>query len=150
MTILWITITVLAVVVELISVQLVSLWFIGGGLVAFVMSMFEGVGWQWQLLAFVLVSSILVIFARPALVKVLKLDKNTKSNVDELINKKVRMLSDADFDKNGTTKINDVVWTVQSVDGSLLKEGTIVEIIKISGNKLIAKPLQDHQTTATE
>ena len=150
MTILWICVTLLAVVLEIVTIQLVSLWFVGGGIVAFIMSLFEGIGWQWQLLAFVLVSVILLIFARPALAKVMQLNKNNRSNVDELIDKKVRMLSDADFDTNGTEKINDVVWTVKSIDGNTLKQGTIVQVVKVEGNKLIAKHYDDdNQTTTT-
>ena len=150
MTILWICVTLLAVVLEIVTIQLVSLWFVGGGIVAFIMSLFEGIGWQWQLLAFVLVSVILLIFARPALAKVMQLNKNNRSNVDELIDKKVRMLSDADFDTNGTAKINDVVWTVKSIDGNTLKQGTIVQVVKVEGNKLIAKHCDDdNQTTTT-
>jgi len=150
MTILWICVTLLAVVMEIITVQLVSLWFVGGGIVAFVMSLFEGIGWQWQLLAFVLISIGLLILARPALAKVMNINKNSRSNVDELISQKVRMLSDADFDKNGTTKIHDVIWTVKAVEGATLKQGDIVEIVKVEGNKLIASPCNDdNQTTTT-
>ncbi|MBR5250686.1 MAG: NfeD family protein, partial [Clostridia bacterium] len=61
MTILWICVTLLAIVLEIVTIQLVSLWFVGGGIVAFVMSLFDGVSWQWQLLAFILVSVILLI-----------------------------------------------------------------------------------------
>lgn len=49
------------------------------------------------------------------------------------------MLSTADFDKLGSAKINDVVWNIKSADDSVLNEGDIVEIVEISGNKLIAK-----------
>ena len=150
MTILWICVTLLAVVMEIVTVQLVSLWFVGGGIVAFVMSLFEGIGWQWQLLAFVLISIGLLILARPTMVKVMGINKNSRSNVDELISKKVRMLSDADFDKNGTAKINDVIWTIKAVDGTTLKQGDIVKIVKVEGNKLIAMPCEeDNQTTTT-
>ena len=71
-------------------------------------------------------------------------------SIYEFINKKVRRLSEANFDNIGTAKINGVVWNVISDSDQPLKEGSIVKIVKISGNKLVAKPVEEtDETTAT-
>ena len=57
------------------------------------------------------------------------------------------MLSEANFDNMGTAKINGVIWSIVSIDDNPLKEGTIVEIVKVSGNKLIAKPCTEEDKT---
>ena len=49
------------------------------------------------------------------------------------------MLTTADFDTLGTAKIDDVIWTIKSEDGSVLEAGEIVEIVGLEGNKYIAK-----------
>jgi len=150
MTIVWSCITILAIFIEIITPQLISLWFIGGGIVAIILSLINGISWIWQLIAFILTSTLLLVFIRPIVAKVLKIGKESRSNIDEFISKKVRMLSEANFDNMGTAKINGVIWNVVSIDDNPLKEGTIVEIVKVSGNKLIAKPCtEEDKTTAT-
>ena len=81
----------------------------------------------------------MMVFLRPIVKKVLDKNSEGKTNLDNIIGQKVRMLSTADFDKLGSAKINDVVWNIKSADDSVLNEGDIVEIVEISGNKLIAK-----------
>lgn len=150
MTILWLCVTILMMVAEFVTTSLISIWFVGGSIVALILSFFEGVGWTWQVLAFVMVSMLLLIFARPSLKKILKIGHEERSNVDGLISKKVRMLSDATFDNLGTAKINDVIWNVKSADERILEKGSIVEIVGIAGNKLIAKPSEEDEVTATK
>ena len=139
LTWIWLGITIFAIFAELTTAALVSVWFVGGGLVATILSLIPGIDWYWQLTAFFVVSALMMVFLRPIVKKVLDKNSEGKTNLDNIIGQKVRMLSTADFDKLGSAKINDVVWNIKSADDSVLNEGDIVEIVEISGNKLIAK-----------
>ena len=55
----------------------------------------------------------------------------------------VRLIEGADFDKLGTAKIGDVVWSVKSKDETVLEKDEIVKIVAIEGNKLIAEKTEN-------
>lgn len=76
---------------------------------------------------------------RPVLKKkLIKHDRNT--NLDRIIGKRVRMLTQADFDNLGSAKVGDIVWSVKAQENDgVLPANEIVEIISVDGNKLIAR-----------
>ncbi len=141
----WLAICVAALIGELSTMDLLSIWFVGGGLVALILSCFKNVAWYWQALAFALVSLLLLFAVRPIAKKVMTKDSEGNTNVDSFIGKKIRMITVADFDNLGSAKINDVVWSVKSFDGTPLYEEEVVEIVGIEGNKLVAKKVDDKE-----
>ena len=147
MTWIWLGVTLLAIVAELFTTELISIWFVGGGIVAIILSFFEGIGWQWQLLAFVLVTELILTFLRPVVKKYFTKNNDGNTNIEALKSQKVRMLSAATFDQLGTVKINGIVWSVKSQNGETLEEGSIVKIVEISGTKLIVKKCDDSTST---
>ena len=49
------------------------------------------------------------------------------------------MLTKTDFETIGSLKINDITWSAVAENQEEIKENEIVEVVKISGNKLIVK-----------
>lgn len=139
----WLGVTILAIVVELITPELVSLWFAIGGIVGIAFSFIPGLPWWGEIIIFAIVSLVLLLTLRPVLKKYFK-DKNLKTNSDRLIGQEVRVLTQADFDTLGTVKIGDVIWNVKSSDDTALLADEIVKIVEIDGNKLIACHLNDN------
>ena len=82
----------------------------------------------------------MLIFLRKVTRKYLLKGNNEKTNTDLLIGKECTLLGDTDFEKIGKVKINDVEWNAVGADRMKISAGTIVEIVSISGNKLIVKP----------
>lgn len=138
----WTAITVAAVVLEVVTPQLVSLWFAIAGAVCIGLTFVPGLPFWATIIIFAGLSIILLLLLRPTLTKLLKKDKDFKTNVDSLVGLKVRMTKESNFDELGQAKVGDVVWSVKSADGEVLKEGEIVEVTEVDGNKLIAKPCQ--------
>ena len=64
----WLIITVVLIVVEIITLGLTSIWFAGGALIAGLISL-TGVHWLVQILVFAVVSAILFVFTRPIATK---------------------------------------------------------------------------------
>ena len=147
MTWIWLGVTLLAIVAELFTTELISIWFVGGGIVAIILSFFEGIGWQWQLLAFVLVTALLITLLRPVVKKYFTKNNDGNTNIEALKSRKVRMLSAATFDQLGTAKINGIVWSVKSQNDETLEKGSIVEVMETSGTKLIVKKCDDANST---
>lgn len=141
----WLAVTVIAIVVEIITPELVSLWFAIGGIVGIAFSFIPGLPWWGEIIIFAVLSMILLLLLRPMLSKYLK-RKSLATNVDRLIGQDIRMITQADFDNLGTAKIGDVVWSVKSENQSSLIADEIVRIVAVDGNKLIARHIENAQT----
>lgn len=63
----WLIIAAVMLVIEIMTVSLVSIWFVAGALIAALLAAFH-VGWIIQLMAFLIVSALLFIFCKDRLV----------------------------------------------------------------------------------
>lgn len=145
----WLAVTIIAIVVELITPEMVSLWFAIGGIISIIFSFIPGLPWWGEIIIFAVISMILLLSLRPVLKKYFK-RKDTATNVDRLIGIDVRMISGADFDNLGSAKIGDVVWSVKSSDGSALPAEEVVRVVEVDGNKLIARHLSEDEKVGTK
>ena len=137
----WLAIIAVTVIIEIVTLDLVSICFAFGAVIPFILSAIGGIAIEIQIAVFVAVSALLIIFLRKNAQKLLFKNMNQKTNVDAFEGKKVRLLEDTDFEHNGSVKINDVTWTAISESGELIKAGQLVEIKKVDGNKLIVIPV---------
>ena len=131
----WVIVAAVALVIEIITMGLSSIWFTGGGIVAAVIGYLDGPLWL-QIAAFIVVSTVLLLSMRPLAMKRLKLGQE-KTNADSLIGRTEKVLTTIDNNaKTGMVKIADVEWRAVSEDGSVIPEGTLVVIKRIEGTKL--------------
>lgn len=96
-----------------------------------------GTSVQWIL--FIILSVIFIVISRPFAKKIT--NKKTGKNIfiDSIVGKNV-IIEDMDPQtKNVFAKIEGEKWLLKSEDGSLLKTGDSVLILKIEGTKLIVK-----------
>lgn len=137
----WLGVVVVATIVELLTLDMTSIWFAFSGIVALILSAFKNISWVIQLVVFVVLSAVMIIALRPICRKFFLRHMNEKTNVDSLIGKKVYMLSTAKFGEMGSVKIADVIWSaIPEKEEETIEEGKIVEIVAVNGNKLIVKP----------
>jgi len=140
----WIAVIIGTVVIEAITMDVVSVWFSVGAVVPMILSTFN-VGWEIQVIVFIVISSVLIFSLRKATLKFLFKNKDTKTNKDLLIGKKVRMIERTDFETLGSVKINNVVWSAVGANQEEIEKGEMVEIVAISGNKLKVKNVSKTQ-----
>ncbi len=140
----WLGIFVLTIVVEAVTQDLVSIWFSLGSLAALCVSF--GVPFWAEIIVFVVVSSITLIFTRP-LVKKLMDRQVRKTNTDEFIGKRVKVVSDIDKFDGGEIKINGIIYTaiLQDDVNETINKDAIVEIITIKGNKVVVKKVLEEE-----
>ena len=140
--IIWLSIFVLAIIIEAITSDLTSIWFAGGAMIALIISFIPGVAWWIQVIVFIVISTVMILGLRPLAKKLLKTNI-TKSNIDEMAGKKGIMLKGYDELNHGEVKINDVVWTAIGADESkAIPQGTKVVVVAVNGNKLIVRPIE--------
>jgi membrane protein implicated in regulation of membrane protease activity len=117
---------------------LVSLWFIGGALVA-LLAAFLGAELWLQIVLFVAVSGGLLACLRPFIKKVLS-PRITPTNFDRIIGQKVPVTETIDnLQATGTVKVEGNVWSAKSENGEIIEKDTVVEILEIQGVKVIVK-----------
>ena len=135
----WGIVTAIALVVEFLTADLITIWFAAGGLVTLlVVALVPDLALIWQLVIFVAVSVILLVCTRKICLKLLSND-NAKTNTDALIGTRFVV---KDVQENYTYhKINGTSWRVYAVEGEQLEVGAEFEICSVSGNKLIAKKI---------
>ena len=135
----WLGLLAVLLIIEAVTAGLTTIWFAGGALVAAVASYF-GAGLAVQILLFLCVSGVLLLFTRPLAVKYLNKDK-IETNANSLIGKKAVVTKDIDnLAQTGQVRINDVEWTARTADDSQrVEQGSVVLIKAIHGVKLIVE-----------
>ena len=138
LSIIWLIVLVVCLVVEVATLGLASIWFAGGALLALIIAMVGGPLWL-QLLVFMVVSIVLLIFTRPIATKFFNQNR-TKTNVESVVGKQAIVTVAIDNLKGqGRIVTNGMEWTARSTDDSVIEEGAVVVIEKIEGVKAIVK-----------
>ena len=137
MVYIWLGILVLMVIVELLTTQLVTIWFAVGALVSFFLALF-GVKQIWiQILAFLIVSAAALAVTRPLVRKTLK-RKTEPTNADMVIGKTAIVTEKIDnIAGTGLVKVGGTVWSARTADQSVIEEAQEVEVQEIQGVKLM-------------
>lgn len=133
----WLGVLAAAVILELATTQMVSIWFAIGALAAFIAAL-AGVEQLWiQIIIFVVVSAIAVAITRPLVKKMIN-KKAEPTNADMVIGKTGIVTEKIDnLAPSGLVKVNGTVWTARSLDDSVIEENEKVIIKEIRGVKLL-------------
>lgn len=133
----WLSLAVFFLIIESMTVEIISIYFTGGALVSMALSLF-GVPLEWQILTFCVVSIILIIFTRPIVARYLKRNES-KTNVDTLIGDVATVTKEILPDERGEVKIKGQYWLAVSANNDIIELGSKVSILAIEGAKLIVK-----------
>ena len=138
----WLAVVAASLIIEFISMDMTSIWFAIAGLVCLILAAIGGIGWEIQLIIFIVLSAILLIFVRKFTRKLLlHSDADDKTNLDKIVGARTKLLSPITNDEKGTLSINGVVWNCVSEDGGEVEEGKVVEVVKVASTKLIVKKI---------
>lgn len=133
----WLGAVVLLLVIEAITMGLTTIWFAGGALAAFFVALAGG-PLMLQIGVFLVISTLLLIFTRPAAAKFMN-QKVERTNVDSLIGKHAVVTETVDNLKGtGRVKIGAADWKARSEEESLiLNRDEVVKVSRVDGVKLI-------------
>lgn len=140
--VLWLILAIVFIVVEGITVQLVSLWFVIGTIPAMIAAA-AGAGYLLQGILFLATSILVLIFFRPILQKRLRITKKP-TNADRVIGMRATVLEEIDnLSETGRVHANGLDWTARAVDDSMIiAKDSLVQVLSIEGVKLIVAPEQ--------
>ncbi len=142
--IIWISLAVVLLIAELVTIDFVAIWFAIAAIVLTVISACApGLHIAWQLLIFAGISTALLVATRPLVKKFLKKKKNQETNLDLVVNHTAMVVEKINNDLSvGAVKINGLVWSARSVSGEEIEADTLVTVKSINGNKLFVERKQ--------
>lgn len=127
----WLILIIILALIEVFTVNLVSIWFIISGLFALITSFIID-DFLIQFAIFVVLGIILMLLTRNSLEE--KLVKKEKTNLDRVIGMKGVVTQEILEMKVGEVKVDGKTWS--AISKQPLKEGEKVKILKIEGVKL--------------
>lgn len=138
MLIIWAAAIIAFGVLEAVTAQLVSIWFVIGAIGAFVAALFDA-SVTVQVIIFIAVTIIALIVTRP-LVKKFVHPKKQATNADRVLNQKGIVVEEINNIKaTGQVKVDGKVWSARSTDNSIIDVNEEIIIKEISGVKLIVE-----------
>lgn len=136
----WSVVIIAAILIEISTIALTSVWFALGAIVALVLAIFD-VDFLWQLLAFVGVSTIALLATRPIAKKM-----NTKDVIHTNADKIVQMIGivtkEIPVGEIGEVRVNSELWRAKSLEDEPIKEGEKIIVNNLDGNKVIVSRIK--------
>jgi membrane protein implicated in regulation of membrane protease activity len=133
----WVALTVIFAIIEVFTLGLTTVWFAIASLVMVFLS-FLHIPLVIQVMIFLVISAVLLFFTRPIAIKKFKMG-GEKTNVDSLVGKCALVTKKiTEFDR-GEVKLNGLIWTARTEDGSTLEEGSKCEVVRIEGVQAVVK-----------
>jgi len=135
----WIAVIVLAIIVEVFTDQLISIWFVPGAIVAIILD-FLKVHFVWQILTVLLLAGVGIILTKTVFIKKLPFN-TTKTNIDAIIGERCIVTEKIDnYAGCGQVKIKGQIWSARGVlEDDVFEEGDILNVVAIEGVKVICK-----------
>lgn len=135
----WLVALAVFLIIEILTLGLTTIWFAGGSLVAFFLSLYTE-NFMIEFIVFLAVSFLLLFFTRPVAAKYFN-SQRTKTNYETLIGKEGKVIEKIDnFNMTGQVIVNGQEWTARSIrDEDLIEAGQKVYIRNVSGVKLIVE-----------
>lgn len=139
----WLILLVIFILVEIATVGLLTIWFAGGALAAFFVSLSQ-LGAAVQVIVFLIVSFVLVLLIRPLAQKKFN-SGHIRTNAQTLIGEDAVVLEPIDnLQSKGRVMIRGQEWSARSVDDKeKFEKDEVVQVMSISGVKLMVRRPQE-------
>lgn len=135
----WLILFLVLLVVEAATLSLTTIWFAGGALVAFIVSMIFD-NRVPEFIVFGAVSLALLFFVRPSALRRFN-RRRTKTNVEAVIGKTVRVIEAVNnLADTGRVKLDGMEWAAVCVDDNMiLSVGEFAVVERVEGVKLVIR-----------
>lgn len=134
---LWLVIIILLTIVECMTINIVTIWYVASGLVALVLSFFTD-NFLIQFGAFAILGTILLITTRPILNNFVK-SKKEKTNLDRVVGMTGIVTEEIKKTNDGEVKVDGKKWTAYA--DKKIKVDSMVEVLEIKGVKIKVKEI---------
>ena len=133
--VLWTIIGVVALVIELSTAALVSIWFVPAAIITALLSLVID-SLFIQILVFVILSIISLFVSRKIYKKYIKKDVDEVGAESKLIGKSCKTVEDTDA-LGGRVLVGDIYWKAKSQNGEKIQKDESVQIVGVEGTTLV-------------
>ena len=142
MTAVWILLSIVFLVVELVTVGMVSIWFLAGSLVSLVVTLLGGPVWL-QFVLFLVVSGLCFAFLYPRLKHLVR--KNHQATNADMVLGQICVVKERidNIAGTGSVTVEGKTWSARTAGGETAEPGSLVRAEEIQGVKLIVTPVRD-------
>lgn len=137
----WLGIIIVAIIIEVITIDLVSIWFAAGGIIALVTCLL-GISQPIQIAIFIIITVITAVIVRPIAKKYMR-GNIERTNYDRVIGKHGLVTKTITADNKGEVKVMSTLWLASSIDNTTINEGDYCEILAVEGAHLVVKKLEE-------
>lgn len=137
----WLISFLLLLFIEVITINLVTIWFALGSLAALITTILTD-NVNIQVIVFIVVSAVSLIITKPLVAKLRK-RKITPTNLDRVIGKEGVVIKDISKNSYGGVKVGGSVWTATSTKN--IKKDSQVKVLKIDGVKLVVEKIEEEK-----
>lgn len=138
-TLFWVIVLAISVIVEAITIDLVSVWFGVGAIVALISNAL-GASQIIQAILFTMTSVICILLTRPLAKKYLR-GNTIKTNLDRVIGKHCLVTETITPDNKGEVKVMGNLWSATSLGNEIIHAGEYAEVVSIEGVHVVVKKL---------
>lgn len=135
----WIIIFLILLFIELVTINLVTIWFAIGAIFAYITTFLTD-NFTIQLIVFIVVSIISLLATKP-LTKKIRKRKYEPTNLDRVIGKEGVVTKDISKNSYGEVKVQGSIWTATSKKEII--KGVQVKVLKIDGVKLLVEEVKE-------
>ena len=133
----WLVIVIILGIIELITVNLVSIWFIASGIITLISSLFiDNIVIEFAI--FVILGIIFMLLTKPFINNI---KPNVKTNLDRIVGMTGIVTEEINKNKNGEVKVDGKLWTAYS--DKKIKVGSTIVVLSINSVKLEVKEIED-------
>lgn len=135
----WLAVVILLAIVEIISINLTTIWFVISGVLALFLSFIID-NFIIQFAVFVIMGIVLLITTKPYLERILK-SRQVKTNLDRVEGMTGIVTGEITKKGFGEVKVDGKLWTAYA--DKKIKINTMVKILKIDGVKLKVEEVEE-------
>lgn len=144
----WLCAMIFFIIVEAVSVNLLSIWFVLGSLVALILSI-SGIGVTWQIIVFFIVSTLTLLFflffLKPSWNR--RIQKQEKTNADRILGQEGIVIQTINPLMNtGQIRVRGQIWSAATYQDLVLEAGTLIIVQELKGVKAYVVPLSPTAT----
>lgn len=139
----WLGVFVLAVILEALTQDFISIWFAAGAIVCLIICTW--IPWWLEIIIFCAVSFVALLATRPLVKKFAGRGTIRYTNVDEFVGKRVKVEKEITKYEAGEVKINGIVYSAILMEDSeeTISLNSIVEVVALKGNKIVVKKIEE-------
>lgn len=134
----WLALAIILAIIEMSTVNLVSIWYIISSIIAMIVSLFID-NIVIQVAIFVLGGTLLLILTKNTIKKILP--EKTKTNIDRIVGMKGIVTEKITKKIPGEVKVDGKYWT--AIADETIPVDTTVEILEIDSTKLKVKRMEE-------